>query len=44
MVHATSPRIPKFFDLLIKKPVTDIATSLEAFCLSGIDGEFTQFP
>ena len=39
MVHSTSPRIPAFFDLVVKKPVTDLATSLEAFCLSGVDGE-----
>ena len=29
-----------FFDLIVKKPVTDLATSIEAFCLSGVDGEF----
>jgi hypothetical protein len=39
MVHATSPKIPAFFDLVVKKPATDLATSIEAFCLSGIDGE-----
>ena len=31
-----------FFDLIVKKPVTDLAISMEAFCLSGVDGEFTQ--
>ena len=39
MVHATSSKIPKFFDLIIKKPAADLATSIEAFCLSGVDGE-----
>jgi len=39
LVHTTSPKIPTFFDLVVKKPVTDIATSMEAFCLSGVDGE-----
>ena len=39
IVHATSPKIPSFFDLIVKKPVTDLATSIEAFCLSGVDGE-----
>lgn len=39
MIHATSSKIPAFFDLVVKKPVTDIATSMEAFCLSGIDGK-----
>lgn len=41
-VYTTSPKIPAFFDLVIKKPVTDLATSLEAFCLSGVDGESIQ--
>ena len=40
VVHATSPKIPTFFDLVVKKPITDLATSMEAYCLSGIDGEF----
>ena len=40
MVHATSSKIPTFFDLIVKKPVTDLTTSIEAFCLSGVDGEF----
>ena len=39
MVHATSPKIPAFFDLVVKKPTTDLATSIKAFCLLGIDGE-----
>jgi len=39
MVYAMSPKILSFFDLVVKKPVTDLATSIEAFCLSGIDGE-----
>lgn len=42
LVHTTSTKIPVFFDLVVKKPVTDIATSMEAFCLSGIDGEFAS--
>ena len=40
IVHATSPKILTFFDVVVKKPVTDLATSIEAFCLSGVDGEF----
>ena len=40
IVHATSSKIPTFFQAVIKKPVTDLATSIEAFCLSGVDGEF----
>lgn len=39
IVHATSQKIPTFFDVVVKKPVTDLATSIEAFCLSGVDGE-----
>ena len=39
MVHATSPKIPAFFNLVVKKLATDLATSIKAFCLSGIDGE-----
>lgn len=39
MVHATSPKIPTFFDLVAKKPVADLAMSMEAFCLSGVNGE-----
>lgn len=38
IVHATSKKIPTFFDLVIKKPLPDIATAVEAFCLSGVDG------
>ena len=41
LVHATSAKIPKFFDLVIKKPVADLAMSIEAFCLSGVDGELS---
>lgn len=40
-VHMTSHKISTFFDLVVKKPVTDLATSMEAFCLSGVDGECT---
>ena len=39
IVHSTSSKIPTFFDVVVKKPVTDVATSMEAFCLSGVDGE-----
>jgi hypothetical protein len=39
IVHTTSSKIPTFFDVVVKKPVTDLATSIEAFCLSGVDGE-----
>ena len=39
VVYASSPKIPTFFDVVVKKPVADLATSLEAFCLSGVDGE-----
>ena len=39
IVHATSQKIPTFFDIVVKKPVTDLATSIKAFCLSGVDGE-----
>jgi hypothetical protein len=39
IVHSTSSKIPTYFDVVIKKPVTDRATSIEAFCLSGVDGE-----
>lgn len=42
MVHTTSLKIPAFFDLVVKKPITDIAMSMEAFCLSGVDGEYAQ--
>ena len=42
MVHMTSLKIPVFFDLVIKKPITDIAMSVEAFCLSGVNGEYAQ--
>ena len=41
-VHASSPAIPKFFDVVINKPVADLATAIEAFCLSGVNGESTQ--
>ena len=39
IVHSTSPKIPTFFNVVVKKPVTDLATSIEAFCLSGVNGE-----
>ena len=39
IVHSMSAKIPTFFDAVVKKPVTDLATSIEAFCLSGVDGE-----
>jgi len=42
IVHATSSRIPSFFDVVVKKPVTDLATSIEVFCLSGVDGKSTR--
>jgi hypothetical protein len=38
IIHATSKKIPMFFDLVIKKPLPDLATAIEAFCLSGVDG------
>jgi len=38
MVYSTSKKIPLFFDLIIKKPLPDLATAIEAFCLSGVDG------
>jgi hypothetical protein len=42
IVHATSSKIPTFFDVVVKKPVTDLATLIEAFCLLGVDGEATS--
>lgn len=39
VVYASSTKIPTFFDMVIKRPVTDLAMSLEAFCLSGVDGK-----
>lgn len=44
IVHSTSSKIPTFFDVVVKKPVTDLATSIEAFCLSGVDGESVSLP
>lgn len=40
VVHSTSTKLPSFFDLVVQKPVTDLATAMEAFCLSGVDGNF----
>jgi hypothetical protein len=39
IVHATSSKIPTFFDVVVKKPVADLVTLIEAFCLSGFDNE-----
>src|ERR1700733_10808251 len=38
IVHNTSKKITTFFELVIKNPLADLATALEAFCLSGVDG------
>lgn len=40
VVYTSSAKVPTFFDVVIKRPVTDVATSFEAFCLSGVDGKF----
>ena len=39
MAYTSSSKIATFFDVVAKKPIPDLMTSLEAFCLSGVDGE-----
>ena len=37
-VFSSSDRVSEFFPLSLQHPLSDIATRLEAYCLSGIEG------
>lgn len=39
ITYTLSSKIAMFFNVVAKKPIPDLVTSLEAFCLSGVDGE-----
>jgi hypothetical protein len=42
--HAVaSTRISDFFSLVMKQPLVEVATQMEAYCLSGLDGKCLYF-
>jgi hypothetical protein len=42
-VFASSDRVSEFFPLSLQQPLSDIVTRLEAYCLSGIEGQYLLF-
>ncbi|KAI0349370.1 hypothetical protein OH77DRAFT_1415159 [Trametes cingulata] len=41
-IFATSERVCDFFQVALSNPLEDVACSLEAYCLSGVDGLVTR--